>query len=63
MTTDTESTNKRLDTIIYLLLKAQSPQSMIPPGEVVNELKAQGLELDVTKFFGEKGRQTRWGHQ
>ncbi len=63
MTSDTESIVKRLDAIIYLLLKAQGPQSQIPPGEVVNELKAQGLELDVTKYFGEKGRQVRWGHQ
>ncbi len=50
MTTVTESTNKRLDTIIYLLLKAQSPQKRFPGREIIKELHEQGLDLDVIKY-------------
>ncbi len=63
MATDTESINKRLDAIVYLLLKAGSPEAGISLGEKVKELNELGLELEVVKSFGEKGRQIRWGHQ
>jgi len=63
MATDTESINKRLDAIVYLLLKAGSPEASISLGEKVKELNEMGLELEVVKNFGERGRQIRWGHQ
>jgi len=63
MATDTESINKRLDAIVYLLLKAGSPEANISLGEKVKELNEMGLELEVVKNFGERGRQIRWGHQ
>ncbi len=63
MASDTESINKRLDAIVYLLLKAGSPETGISIGEKVKELNEMGLELEVVKNFGEKGRQIRWGHQ
>jgi hypothetical protein len=63
MASDTESINKRLDAIVYLLLKAGSPEASISIGEKVKELNEMGLELEVVKKFGEKGRQIRWGHQ
>ena len=58
-----ESINKRLDAIIYLLLKAGSPETSVSLGEKVKELTEMGLDLDVVKSFAEKGRQIRWGHQ
>ncbi len=63
MASDTESINKRLDAIVYLLLKAGSPEANISLGEKVKELNEMGLELEVVKNFGERGRQIRWGHQ
>ncbi len=63
MASDTESINKRLDTIVYLLLKAGSPETSISLGEKVKELTAMGLDLEVVKNFGQSGRQIRWGHQ
>jgi len=58
-----ESTNKRLDAIIYLLLKAGSPEASVSLGEKVKELTEMGLDLDVVKGVAVKGRQIRWGHQ
>jgi len=56
MITDTESINKRLDAIVYLLLKAGSPQKRIPGREIIKELTEMGLDLDVIKYHGEHGR-------
>ena len=58
-----ESTNKRLDAIIYLLLMAGSPETSVSLGEKVKELTEMGLDLDVVKATSEKGRTVRWGHQ
>ena len=63
MSTDTESINKRLDAIVYLLLKAGSPEGSISIGEKVKELHEMGLDLEVVQNFGERGRKVRWGHQ
>jgi hypothetical protein len=49
--------------MIYLLLKAGSPEGSVSIGEKVKELTEMGLDLDVVKSFAEKGRQIRWGHQ
>jgi len=56
MSYDTESINKRLDAIIYLLLKAQGPQKIFLGREILKELKEMGLELDVMKYHDEHGR-------
>jgi len=56
MSYDTESMNKRLDVIIYLLLKAQSPQKRFPGREIIKELREQGLDLDVIKYHDKHGR-------
>ncbi len=63
MATDTESINKRLDAIVYLLLKAGSPEASVSLGEKIKELTEMGLDIEVVKNFGQSGRQIRWGHQ
>ena len=56
MSDDTESINKRLDTIIYILLKRGSPQKRIPGREIIMELKELGLDSEVVKYYSEHGR-------
>ena len=63
MSTDAEAVTKRLDVIIYLLLKQNTQEKNTPESEMISELSEMGLDLDVVKFFGDSGRKIRWGHQ
>ncbi len=63
MSTDAEAVTKRLDAIIYLLMKQNTQEKNTPESEMIAELSEMGLDLDVVKFFGETGRKIRWGHQ
>ncbi len=63
MSTNTEAITKRLDVIIYLLLKQNTQEKSTPKSEMITELREMGLDLDVVKFFEDTGRKIRWGHQ
>ena len=63
MNEETRQITKRLDAIIYLLLKQHTQERNTPESEMIAELSELGLDLEVVKFFGETGRRIRWGHQ
>jgi len=62
-TIQVDAISKRLDAIIYLLVRQNSMERQKSVSEIGKELTSLGLDLDVTKHFGDTGSKVRWGHQ
>ncbi len=62
-TIQVDAISKRLDAIIYLLVRQNSMERQKSVSEIGKELTSLGLDLDVTKHFDDTGSKVRWGHQ